>query len=110
MKRVFNSVILTLILAALFLTACGSVPKSSGSALRVLASTTFLADITQNIAGDRIKVDSLLPVGTDPHSYQAAPIDVARIAKSDLINLNGLEYESFINPLLENCGGKKMVI
>jgi ABC-type Zn uptake system ZnuABC Zn-binding protein ZnuA len=110
MKRIFNSIILTLILAALFLTACGLAPKSSGGALRVLASTTFLADITQNIAGERIKVDSLLPVGTDPHSYQAAPIDVARITKSDLIILNGLEYESFINPLLENGGGEKIII
>jgi ABC-type Zn uptake system ZnuABC Zn-binding protein ZnuA len=55
-------------------------------------------------------VDSLLPVGADPHSYQAAPADVARISKSDLLILNGLEYETFIKSLLENAGGEKKII
>jgi len=105
-------VISTLILATFFLTACGSVPKRSGGALRVLASTTFLADITQNIAGDRVKVDSLLPFGADPHSYQAAPVDVVKISKSDLLILNGLEYESFIKSLLDaqRAGSERMII
>jgi ABC-type Zn uptake system ZnuABC Zn-binding protein ZnuA len=112
MKNFFDLVILALILAAFFLTSCGSIPKSSGGALRVLASTTFLADITQNVAGDRAKVDSLLPFGADPHSYQAAPVDVAKISESNLLILNGLDYETFIKPLLDAqpAGGERMVI
>ncbi len=110
MKKLLKLMMLTLTLAALFLTACGSATTSSDGALRVLASTTFLADITQNIAGDRIKVDSLLPFGADPHAYQAAPSDVAKITKSDLLILNGLEYEHFIEPLLENAGGERLII
>ena len=110
MKKIFNLIILTLTLAALFLASCGSAPKSNDNTLRVLASTTFLADITQNIAGDRVKVESLLPVGADPHSYQAAPVDVAKISESDLLILNGLEYETFIKSLLENAGGERMIV
>ena len=110
MKKIFNLIILTLTLAALFLASCGSAPKSNDNTLRVLASTTFLADITQNIAGDRVKVESLLPIGADPHSYQAAPVDVAKISESDLLILNGLEYEAFIKSLLENAGGERMIV
>ena len=110
MKKIFNLIILTLTLAALFLASCGSAPKSNDNTLRVLASTTFLADITQNIAGDRVKVESLLPIGADPHSYQAAPVDVAKISESDLLILNGLEYETFIKSLLENAGGERMIV
>lgn len=110
MKKVFNSIIGLTTLTALFLTACGAAPKSSDGALRVLASTTFLADIAQNIAGDRVHVDSLLPIGADPHAYQAAPADVAKIAGSDLLIINGLEYEHFIESLLENAGGKRLII
>jgi len=110
MKKFFNSIIGLTILTALFLTSCGSAPKSNDNTLRVLASTTVLADITQNIAGDRAKVESLLPIGADPHSYQAAPVDVAKISDSDLLILNGLEYENFIMPLLENVGAKKMTV
>jgi len=67
-------------------------------------------DIAQNIAGERIRVDSLLPIGTDPHAYQAAPADVAKIAESDLLILNGLEYEHFIESLLKNAGGERLII
>jgi ABC-type Zn uptake system ZnuABC Zn-binding protein ZnuA len=110
MKKIINSIIVLTTLSALFLASCGSAPKSNDNTLRVLASTTFLADITQNIAGDRVKVESLLPIGADPHSYQAAPVDVAKLSESDLLILNGLEYEKFIEPLLENAGGERMIV
>lgn len=110
MKKIINSIITLTALASLFLTGCGSAPKSSDGRLKALTSTTFLADITRNIAGDRISVDSLLPVGADPHAYQAAPSDVAKIVESDLLILNGLEYEHFIEPLLENAGGERLMI
>ena len=114
MKVNFN--ILLLILLALALGACN--PLSSlapaqpvpGASLKVLASTTILADIAQNVAGNRAVIESLLPVGADPHSYQAAPTDVAKIAESNVLILNGLEYEHFIEPLLENAGGERLVI
>lgn len=78
--------------------------------IRVLASTTFLADIAQNVAGERVKVEALLPMGADPHSYQAAPADVVKVSESRVLILNGLEYEHFIETLLENADGERMVI
>ena len=94
----------------LFLTSCGSVSKSNDNTLSVLASTTVLADIAQNIAGDRAQVVHCSPFGADPHSYQAAPADVAKISESDLLILNGLEYEHFIETLLQNAGREKMIV
>lgn len=112
MNRICKSIFVVTTLSALFLTGCGSSPKSIDSRLKVLTSTTFLADITQNIAGNRVSVGSLLPVGADPHAYQAAPADVAKIAESNLLILNGLDYELFIAPLLDaaRAGGEGLVI
>jgi ABC-type Zn uptake system ZnuABC Zn-binding protein ZnuA len=109
MKKIFNTIIGLGALAALVLTSCGSAP-SSDSSIQVLASTSFLADIAQNVAGDRLKVDSLLPIGTDPHAYQPTPADAAKIAESNVLILNGAEYEHFIEALLENAGGERLVI
>jgi ABC-type Zn uptake system ZnuABC Zn-binding protein ZnuA len=75
-----------------------------------LTSTTFLADITRNIAGERLTIDSILPIGTDPHSYQPTPQDMAKIEHSRLIIINGAEYESFLKPLLENSGSAKNIV
>lgn len=102
--------ILVLALISLALAGCSQSPALTGTGPKVLASTTFLADMAQNVAGDRLEVESLLPAGADPHSYQAAPTDVAKIADSTLLILNGLEYEHFIESLLENAGGERLVI
>lgn len=110
MKKIFNSIIVGMTIAALSLTACRSAPQSSDSTLGVLASTTFLADIAQNVAGDRVNVDSLLPVGADPHAYQTTPADVVKISKSTVLILNGIEYEHFIETLLENADGERLVV
>ena len=93
------------------LAACGqTVPEPSASAPAVLTSTTFLADITRNLAGDRLVVESLLPYGADPHSYQPTPQDVAMIAQSKVLVINGAGYEHFIESLLENAGGGREII
>ena len=110
MKKIFNSISIFIFLT-LFLNACAApAPQVDTSKLQVLATTTFLADITRNVAGDRAQVESLLPVGADPHAYQAAPSDVAKIAKSTVLIQNGIEYEHFLEPLLENAGGQRSII
>jgi ABC-type Zn uptake system ZnuABC Zn-binding protein ZnuA len=109
-KKIINNIIMMMAITALFLTGCGSASTGNDSALSVLASTTFLADITRSIAGDRVTVESLLPAGTDPHAYQASPQDMAKLERSKLIITNGAGYEQFLKPLLENAGTKKTVI
>lgn len=76
----------------------------------VLTSTPWLADVTRSIAGDRLQVESLLPDGSDPHSYQPTPQDAARVSGSKLIIVNGAGYEQFLNSLLENAGGETTVV
>lgn len=110
MKKIFNNIIGLFTLSLLFLTSCGSAPQSGSNALNVLTSTSFLADIAQNVAGDRVEVKSLLPVGADAHAYQPAPSDVAKIAASNVLILNGIEYEHFMESLIENAGGERLVI
>lgn len=94
------------------MTACGGTPASdSGDAAPVIwTSTTILADITRSIAGDRFEVESLLPIGADPHSYQATPQDLARISESKLIVLNGAGYEGFLQSLMQNVSEEATLI
>jgi ABC-type Zn uptake system ZnuABC Zn-binding protein ZnuA len=102
---------LLLLLVGLLLASCGTaLPTTTGTGPKVVATTTFLADIAQNVAGDRLQVESLLPNGADPHSYQPIPQDVAKVANSDLLITNGVNYEHFLTTVLENAGGKRTII
>ena len=99
-----------LTLFAFLIAGCAPASDSGTTDSAILTSTTFLADIARNVAGDRVTVESLLPVGADPHSYQPTPQDAAKIADSQLLIVNGVEYEHFLESLLENAGGERMVI
>ncbi|MFZ2448238.1 MAG: metal ABC transporter substrate-binding protein [Syntrophobacteraceae bacterium] len=84
--------------------------EAAGPALNVLAVETFLADIAQNVAGDRQKVAVLLPAGADPHSFEPTPADAAKIAASNLLIINGAGFENFLDRLLQNAGGARKIV
>ena len=112
MKMIFTftkphlSLLLALLVGLLISTACGQPAGSGfqdGDKLPVLATTTIVADIVRNIGGTRIELDTLLPVGADPHSFQPTPRDLARLAQAKVIFINGAGLEEFLLPLIEGA-------
>lgn len=83
----------------MFLAACaGAAP------LRIVATTTIVGDIARSVAGERATVTVLLPVNADPHAFDPSPRDAALLAGADVILINGLGLESFLEPLLDSLG------
>ncbi len=110
----FHISVIAFALIAISIAACATpqipadaTPKTS---LRILAAETFLADIAQNVAGTRARVDALIPRGVDPHGFEPTPADVRKIADSQVLIINGAGVEEFLEKLLENAGGKRVVI
>lgn len=102
--------ILAFTLAGALLAGCRAPAPASTAELHVLAAETFLADIAQNVAGRRVVVESLLPPGVDPHGFQAAPQDAIRIAQAQVLIVNGLGYETWLeNSLAADPPGRLVV-
>ena len=72
---------------------------------KVLAAETFLAEIAQTVAGNRLEVEPLVPVGVDPHSFEPTPTDVRKVAESRLFIINGAGFEAFLGPLMNSIKG-----
>lgn len=98
------------VLFALPLAGCGTQSAAPGAQTDVIAVETFLADITRNVAGDRLSVGSLIPEGLDPHAFDPTPQDVARLAGSRALVINGAGLETWLEPVLENAGGESLLI
>ncbi|OCQ91092.1 iron-binding protein [Oscillatoriales cyanobacterium USR001] len=59
----------------------------------ILTTFTVLADMTQNVAGDKAIVESLIKSGSEIHGYEPTPSDLVRGKQADLILDNGLGLE-----------------
>ena len=104
----------TLIAVALLsaaLAGCGAGPgEAGGGKLDAVAAESFLADIAQNVAGDRFTVRTLVPLGADPHAFEPAPRDLAEVAGADLVIVNGGGLEGPLLDTLRNVGGTARIV
>ncbi len=76
----------------------------------VLCSTSIIADCVQNIVGNRIKVNSLMGIGVDPHSYKPRPTDVSALSNAQMIVYSGLHLEGKMVELFEELKQYKTVV
>lgn len=78
--------------------------------LQVLTSFSILADLTRQVAGPQVQVESLLPVGADPHAYQPSVQDRQRVVDADLVLVNGAGLEAGFEGLLAPEDGTEHVV
>ena len=92
--------LLLLVLAAAPLAACGLV---GGGSPQVLTTTTILADMATQVAGDRTTVGSIVPAGAHVEAYEPRPDDAKRMSEAKLVITNGLDLDKWVEPLLRNA-------
>jgi ABC-type Zn uptake system ZnuABC Zn-binding protein ZnuA len=82
----------------------GSADGTPGRILRVVATTTQVADFARNIGGDRVQVTSLFKPNVDAHDYEPSPADIDIIARADVVIENGAGLESWLHDTIESSG------
>lgn len=72
--------------------------------LRVVASFSILADLVRVIGGPAVGVSSLVGPDADAHVYQPSPADARRVADAQLMVVNGLGFEGWLDRLVRASG------
>jgi len=96
----FAAVVAVAALALLSLGGCDSSGEED-EGIRVVATTTVLGDLAQNVIGDAGEVVVLMPIGVNPHDFQPSAQQVAAIQRADLVVANGLGLEEGLSDVLE---------
>jgi zinc/manganese transport system substrate-binding protein len=72
--------------------------------LSVVASFSILGDLVKQVAGDRATVITLVGPGGDAHVYESTPADAKAVAAADVVIVNGLGFEGWLDRLVGSSG------
>lgn len=84
--------------------AAGPASAQPSRPLRVVASFSILADLLRNVGGDAIEVSALVGPDADAHVFAPSPADAKRLADADLVVVNGLGFEGWLDRLVRASG------
>jgi len=92
---------------ALLLAACGGddtdTADGGGERPTVVVTTTTLGDVVRNLVGDQVEVVTVMPVGADPHDFQASARQVDDIRRADALVVNGAGFEEGLLDVIESA-------
>lgn len=77
-----------------------NVANNSQEKKKVLTTFTILADMAQNVAGDKLIVESITRIGAEIHGYEPTPSDLVKAQDADLILYNGMNLERWLERFL----------
>lgn len=103
--RGFTMKLLLLSLVLFLLSACGvsseSAENEMNQKINVVATTTHVRDLAEQVGGEHVEVNSLMGPGVDPHEYQPSASDVHKLTQSDVTIYNGLHLEGMFSSVFE---------
>ena len=91
-------------------------PAPSGAAsgapeaLRVVATTTVLADLVAQVGGSEVVVTSLVPKGGDVHTFDPTPSVLKAAVDAQLVVSNGLGLDDWVNGVISDAGATAPVV
>ncbi len=84
--------------------------KQISAKLKIVCTTSLIADAFRNIAKDSAEVIALMGAGVDPHLYKATHGDIKKLLSADVVFYNGLHLEGKMGEILKKLARQKPVI
>ena len=109
-----RSIVAPLLALMVLLTACESRPPqgqpTGPQRLIVVTTLTVLADLIQQVGGDKVQVKALVPPGGEVHTYQPTPDDIKSVAQAKIVFYNGAHLEEWIDKTIRSAGKPNLPI
>ena len=95
-RAILNSVTTLLVLAF-----AAPVAAHSDEAIRVVATFSILGDMAKRVGGEHVDVTTLVGPDGDTHVYQPTPADARAVSEAEVLIVNGLEFEGWLDRLID---------
>ena len=91
---------------------CGTkyLEENNGEKLRVGVTINPLKDFAEAIGGDKVEVFSIIPDGSDAHSFDPKPKDLKDLLNTNIFIYNGLQMEEWVDSVLGTIEGQDVKV
>jgi len=108
MKKFFIPILLIgSLLIAQVLTGCS---EQDDTKLKVVTSTSLIAQIVERIAGDKVDVVNIIPPAQCPGHFDCTPNDIKNLVDADLFLLHGWQGEVFSDDLIASANNENLTV
>lgn len=78
-------------------------PAADGDVPTIAVTTNVLGDVVEAVVGDAAEVITIMPVGADPHDFQASAQEVVAINDADALIVNGADFEEGLLDVIDGA-------
>jgi len=78
--------------------------------IKVISTFSILGDFIHQVGGDRVEVLNIVGPDSDAHIFRPTPRTAQQIVQADMVFMNGLGFEGWIERQIEACGFKGPVV
>jgi zinc/manganese transport system substrate-binding protein len=84
--------------------------EAAGAPLKAVASFSILGDMVKNIGGEAIELHVIVGANGDAHVYEPRPADARAVAAADIVFINGLGFEGWMERVVEAASSRAPVV
>ena len=95
---------------ALLAAGCGSESSGEDGQVKVVATTTQVADFVREVGGEAVEVTQIIQPNSDPHDYEPRPSDVEAVADAELVFVSGRGLDDWAEELVSDSGSDAQIV
>src|SRR4051794_21284056 len=102
--RILAACVLVTVVAGCGVASGSGAQAGADGRLRVVATTTQVADFAREVGGDRAEVTGVLRPNVDPHDYEPSPADLTTMNHAQVLVRNGVGVEQWLDGAIDSSG------
>jgi len=108
-ERLLDAIAVVALVTTFLLPIAGCGRAKQSGRLKVAVSIVPLADFTREVGGDLVEVETLVPPGASPHTFEPTAGQVAFLSRAKVFVTSGLQLEAWAADVFSKVGNKGVV-
>ena len=110
MKK-FHFIVTALMITSLVVSVLlGGCSTESSAKLKVVTSTSLIAQIVERVGGDKVSVVNIIPPAQCPGHFDVKPGDIQKLADAKLFIIHNWQGEKFSDALIASANNKNLTV